>query len=135
MRKHKLHIILILLLFKANVSLCQQKQNVDELKKQLATAGTDTAKFRILDLLTTDYLWYADQTDSAYIYAKAEWEMANKLNQPFYLAEAYLNSGWWLGLTGNVGAAVEQFTKAKHLAEENHFNEIIRDPAVSKAKP
>ncbi|HEX4851148.1 MAG TPA: hypothetical protein VFV08_10095, partial [Puia sp.] len=125
MGKHCPCLILAILLFKANVIFSQQKQNVYELKKQLTEARADTVRFRILDLIATDYLWYADQTDSAFSYASAEMEMAGKLNQPLYTAEAYLNSGWWFTSTAAFGTAIELFTKARHLAEENHFNTIL----------
>lgn len=119
MKKHLVHSILILLLLTAKPSFGQQKQNVNELKKQLATAVEDTTKFKILDRLTTDYLWYADQIDSAQFYVLAESGMAFKLNQPRYLAESYVNLDWYFMLRGNLEAAIGKFTIAAHLSEEN----------------
>ncbi|PWT72116.1 MAG: hypothetical protein C5B59_16625 [Bacteroidetes bacterium] len=125
MRKHWVYFIS--LLFIANFSFSQVKQDVDELKKQLIESATDTAKFRIYEMLTTDYLWYADQSDSAGFYAMDEFKMAQRLNQPIYLAESYVNLGWYFGIIGDQGKNIEYLTKAVHLSEDNKcFSVLMR---------
>ena len=125
MRKHLFYFILFINLFHTGFIYGQVKQNVDDLKKQFAIANSDTARFKILDRITTNYLWYANQTDSSLLYATAELQLGSKINQPFYLAESYINLGWYLMNRGSIDLAIDLFTKAIHLAQEYHFPTLL----------
>ncbi|MBL7701771.1 MAG: sensor histidine kinase [Ferruginibacter sp.] len=116
--------ILLIVLLLTGLSAPSQKRTIDSLKKVLNSQENDTARLAVLNKICTRFFENSDW-DSIAGYAKAEFELATKLNSKPYIANAYKSLGYNDYALNNFESAFTNFSTSLKMMQELNNKEGI----------